>query len=499
MAENRENQYSGQLSQGTGSREESEGGDSRTAVSGCLEQDSVWLNQKLATDRNFDVVTRTIEVGGREAALYFIDGFCKDDLLQKLLQYFMDMKPEDMPQDASQLLKKGLPYIEVDQEKEWEKITSSVLSGIFVLLVEGYREAVLIDARSYPSRGVEEPEKDKVLRGSKDGFVETVVFNTALIRRRIRDTDLRMEMMSAGKSSKTDIVLCYMDSRVDQGFLEEIKQKIRNIRVDSLTMNQESLAECLVPGRWWNPFPKFKYTERPDTAAAQVLEGNVILLVDNSPSAMILPTTIFDVVEEADDYYFPPVTGTYLRMTRFLISLLTYLMTPTFLLLMNHPQWIPEGFSFIMLQEPPNIPLVWQFLILELAIDGLRLAAVNTPNMLSTPLSVMAALVLGEFSVNSGWFSSEVMLYMAFVAIANYTQANYELGYALKFMRIITLVLTAVFGIWGYGAGLLVAALCMCCNKTLSHRSYLYPLLPLNLIKLRNRLVRRRLPRARQE
>ncbi len=499
MAENRENQYSGQLSQGTGSREENKGGDSRTAVSGCLEQDSVWLNQKLATDRNFDVVTRTIEVGGREAALYFIDGFCKDDLLQKLLQYFMDMKPEDMPQDASQLLKKGLPYIEVDQEKEWEKITSSVLSGIFVLLVEGYREAVLIDARSYPSRGVEEPEKDKVLRGSKDGFVETVVFNTALIRRRIRDTDLRMEMMSAGKSSKTDIVLCYMDSRVDQGFLEEIKQKIRNIRVDSLTMNQESLAECLVPGRWWNPFPKFKYTERPDTAAAQVLEGNVILLVDNSPSAMILPTTIFDVVEEADDYYFPPVTGTYLRMTRFLISLLTYLMTPTFLLLMNHPQWIPEGFSFIMLQEPPNIPLVWQFLILELAIDGLRLAAVNTPNMLSTPLSVMAALVLGEFSVNSGWFSSEVMLYMAFVAIANYTQANYELGYALKFMRIITLVLTAVFGIWGYGAGLLVAALCMCCNKTLSHRSYLYPLFPLNLIKLRNRLVRRRLPRARQE
>lgn len=499
MAENSENQYSGQLSQGTGALRESEGGDSRTAVSGILEQDSAWLDRKLASDRNFDVVTRTIEVGGREAALYFIDGFCKDDPLQKLLQYFMDMKPEDMPQDAAHLLKKSLPYIEVDQEKEWEKITSSVLSGIFALLVDGYREAVLIDARSYPSRGVEEPEKDKVLRGSKDGFVETVVFNTALIRRRIRDTDLRMEMMSAGKSSKTDIVLCYMDSRVDQGFLEEIKQKIRNIRVDSLTMNQESLAECLVPGRWWNPFPKFKYTERPDTAAAQVLEGNVILLVDNSPSAMILPTTIFDVVEEADDYYFPPVTGTYLRMTRFLISLLTYLMTPTFLLLMNHPHWIPEGFSFIMLQEPPNIPLVWQFLILELAIDGLRLAAVNTPNMLSTPLSVMAALVLGEFSVNSGWFSSEVMLYMAFVAIANYTQANYELGYALKFMRIITLVLTAVFGIWGYIAGLLVAALCMCCNKTLSHRSYLYPLYPLNLKKLRNRLVRRRLPRARQE
>lgn len=496
MSDSKENKYSGQLSAGTGAQKGRAEGES---VSGRLEQDRTWLDQKLATEKNFDVVTRVIEVGGREAALYFIDGFCKDDLLQKLLQYFMDLKAADMPGDASLLLKKSIPYIEVDREKDWEKVVSNVLSGVFALLIDGYREAVLIDARTYPARGVEEPEKDKVLRGSKDGFVETVVFNTALIRRRIRDTDLRMEMMSAGKSSKTDIVLCYMDSRVDHDFLDKIKRKIQNIRVDSLTMNQESLAECLVPGRWWNPFPKFKYTERPDTAAAQVLEGNVILLVDNSPSAMILPTTIFDVVEEADDYYFPPVTGTYLRITRFLIALLTYLLTPTFLLLMRNPQWIPEGFSFIMLKEQPNIPLIWQFLILELAIDGLRLAAVNTPNMLSTPLSVMAALVLGEFSVNSGWFSPEVMLYMAFVAIANYTQANYELGYALKFMRIITLVLTAMFGVWGYGAGILLAGVCMCCNKTLSHRSYLYPLIPLSWKKLRNRLIRRRLPGARQE
>lgn len=261
-------------------------------------------------------------------------------------------------------------------------------------------------------------------------------------------------------------------------------------------MNQESLAECLYRKRWFNPFPKFKYTERPDTAAAQVLEGNIVILVDNSPSAMILPTTIFDVTEEADDYYFPPVTGTYLRLTRFLIALLTYLVTPTFLLLMNNSQWIPESFSFIMLEEEPNLPLIWQFLALELAIDGLKLAAVNTPNMLSTPLSVMAALVLGEFSVNSGWFSSEVMLYMAFVAIANYTQQNYELGYALKFLRIITLLLTQWFGLWGYLAGIAAAVLGIGCNRTVSGKSYIYPLIPFDWANLKNRLIRRRLPGA---
>ena len=320
--------------------------------------------------------------------------------------------------------------------------------------------------------------------------------NTALIRRRIRSTDLRMEMLSAGVSSRTDIVVCYMNGRADEELLRDIRRKIQNIDADALTMNQESLAECLYQRRWYNPFPKFKYTERPDTAAAQVLEGNIVILVDNSPSAMILPTTIFDVMEEADDYYFPPITGTYLRLTRFIISLLTYLLTPTFLLLMNHPQWIPEQFSFIMLKEEVNIPLIWQFLLLELAIDGLKLAAVNTPNMLSTPLSVLAALVLGEFSVNSGWFSSEVMLYMAFVAIANYTQANYELGYALKFLRVLNLILTQLFGLWGYIAALVAAVLGLGLNRTVAHRSYIYPLIPFDWKNLEHRLFRRRLPGA---
>lgn len=465
-------------------------------ISENLQANRTYMDQMLGVDHNFDVVHRTMAIGDKSACMYLIDGFCKDDLIQKILQYFMDMKPEDVPEDAETLVEQYIPHVEVEVEERFDKLMVSLLSGMFVLFVDGYDKAILIDSRTYPSRGVEEPEKDKVLRGSKDGFVETVVFNTALIRRRIRSEKLRMEMMSAGKCSHTDIVLCYMDDRVDRDFLEELRGKINGIQVESLTMNQESLAECIYQRKWFNPFPKFKYTERPDAAAAQVLEGNIVVLVDNSPSAMIIPTTIFDVVDEADDYYFPPITGTYLRLTRFLIAILTYIVTPTFLLLMNNPQYVPESLEFIMLQEDPNIPLLWQFLILELAIDGLKLAAVNTPNMLSTPLSVMAALVLGEFSVNSGWFSSEVMLYMAFVAIANYTQANYELGYALKFMRILNLILTALFGLWGYLAAILIAVLAIVCNKTVSHRSYAYPLIPFDPKKLADRLIRRRIPGA---
>ena len=462
-----------------------------------FEQNKQYLKDALQTDISFDLVSRDILVGNKKAVFFFIDGFCKDELMQKLLQFLMGLKEQDMPTKADDF-SKTLPYVEVDLEKDFNKIIQNILSGVFAVVIDGYDECILIDSRTYPARSVQEPEKDKVLRGSKDGFVETIVFNTALIRRRIRSTDLRMEMMNAGKTSKTDIAICYMDSRVDRDFLDKIKNRIKNIKVDAMTMNQESLAECLYTSNWYNPFPKFKYTERPDTAAAQILEGNIIILVDNSPSAMILPISILDTVEEADDYYFPPITRTYLRISRFVIFLLTYLITPTFLLLMQNQNWIPESFKFIIVKDEVNVPLVWQFLILELAIDGLKLAAVNTPSMLSTPLSVMAGIVLGEFSVKSGWFSSEVMLYMSFVALANYTHQSYELGYAVKFFRILNLILTAWFNVYGYIIGTVIFVVAIVCNKMVSGQSYLYPLLPFTAKKIGKILIRDRLPKSKE-
>lgn len=453
----------------------------------------LYLEKALHVKDNFDVVSREIEIGERRAVFFFIDGFCKDELMEKFLQYLIDKKKEDLPKDVSQFAKVSLPYVEIDLENDLDKVIQNVLSGVFAIVIDGYDKVILIDARTYPARSVSEPEKDKALRGSKDGFVETIVFNTALIRRRIRSTDLRVEMLNAGEQSNTDIALCYMNSRVDSKFLHWLEDKIKTVQVDALTMNQESLAECIFPAKWYNPFPKFKFTERPDTASAQILEGNIIILVDNSPSAMILPVSLFDILEEADDYYFPPITGTYLRLSRALIVFMTYFITPTYLLLMQYPEWIPGWLQFIAVHETINVPIIIQFLLLELAIDGLRLAAVNTPNMLSTPLSVMAALVLGEFSVKSGWFNSECMLYMAFVSIANYTQANYEFGYALKFFRIISLLLTFFLGWIGYVLGWIFFLLAIANNRMVSGQSYLYPVIPFSWEKLKDRLIRHRL------
>lgn len=459
-------------------------------ISSRLSANKTYFDEKLKVGTNYDVLYRQIEIGGRQALLYFIDGFCKDELMQKVLQYFLDIKAEEMPTEPSEMLFRNMPYVEVELEERKDKILTAVLSGQIILMIDGFQKAILLDARTYPARSVDEPDKDKTLRGSKDGFVETIVFNTALIRRRIRDTDLHVEMLQIGEVSHTDIALVYMGGRVNRELLKNLKRKMKQIRIDALTMNQQSLAECLYGKKWLNPFPKFRYTERPDTAAAQILEGNIVVLVDNSPQAMILPTSLFDILEEADDFYFPPITGTYLRLAKFLIGLISFFITPLYLLFVLNPGLMPSGFEFIMLKDTANIPVIWQFLILEVALDGLRLAAVNTPNMLSTPLSIMAALIVGDFSVSSGWFNSEVMLYMAFVAIANYTQTNYELSYAIKFMRILALVLTQLFGIYGFIAGIGIFLLELVNNRTLGGNGYLYPLIPLDLKKLKKRMIR---------
>lgn len=449
------------------------------------------INKELRVDKSFDLIYRTFKIDDKKASLYFIDGFAKDDILQKLMQYFMDMSNEDDIDNYYDFLKTKLPYIEVDVCDELEKLKLNVLSGVIALVIEDYEKIILIDARTYPMRSIEEPTKDKVFRGSKDGFVETLVSNTALIRRRIRDTNLTFEIYTIGRISKTDVVVAYMNNKVDKKLLANIKEKLNSIKVDSLSMNQESLAECLYKGKWFNPFPKFQYTERPDTSASAIMEGHIVILVDNSPSAMIIPVSFFDILEEADDYYFPPITGTYFRFTRVIVTLVALFLTPVYLLFAYGYVDTPKWLEFIIIKDTINVPILAQLLILEVAIDGMKLAAVNTPDMLNTPLSIIIGVVLGDAAVSSGWFNNEIMLYMAFVAFANFTHGSFELGYALKFLRIFLLLTTSIFGLWGFIGGVIIILLLVAFNKTVSNESYIYPLIPFNGKKLINIFIRR--------
>ncbi len=464
-----------------------------TGFSGKYMDDLYAMEQMLRTDKSYDLIMKKIKVADKKATLYCVDGFIKEDVLEKMLEYFTNIAPEDMAEisNIDEFNDSYLTYIECDTVKSVDEAVIKVLSGSTVMVVEGIAGAVIIDARTYPARSVSEPESDKVLRGSHEGFVETLVFNTALIRRKIRDPKLTMELFSVGEKSKTDIILCYLDEKADTKKLAVLQKKLKNMRVESLPMSQESLKECLIPNQVWNPFPKVRYTERPDTASACIYDGNIIILVDGSPSAMIVPTGIFDFIQDINDYYFSPAIGAFLRYIRIMVFSLSMLLTPVWYLLVKNPTWIPEWLKFIIIDQPYSVPILVQLIVVEFVVDALKLASMSTPSALSNSFSVVAALVLGEFAVSSGLFSAEVVLFMAFVAIANFTQPSFELGYAIKLSRLLLIILTALFNLWGFIAGMIFITLTVCFTKTVDGYTYLYPLYPFNKEALRSLFIRR--------
>lgn len=453
------------------------------------------LSDALRSEQSFDLVKRELVIANRRATMFFIDGLLKDDITEKILEFFYKNVKDENFKSALYFSQSAVPYVEVEVSAELKKVCTDVLSGISALIIEGFTEVILLDTRTYPQRSTSEPDNDKVLRGSRDGFVETLINNTALIRRRIRDTNLTVKAYSVGTQSHTDVAVIYMENKVDKKLLANLDKRLNAINVPSLTMNQQSLVEALYKNLWYNPFPKVKHTERPDTTASAILDGNIVILVDNAPSALLLPTSIFDVLEEADDYYFPPVTGTYLKLARYFITIITVLITPLWLLAIQNPDYCPDFFRFVLLSEPQNIPVFWQLILMEVGIDGLRLAALNTPNSLTTPLSIIGAIALSEFAVDSGWVSMEAILYMALVTVANFTQPNFELGYSLKFCRILLLVLTYIFNVWGFIIAFVINLVLLCTNRTLSNKSYLYPLIPFNGKEFFRKILRIRNPR----
>ena len=450
------------------------------------------LDGLLGVGRSCDMVSRDYLIGGRRARLWVVDGFGSDSILERMGAFWLTLKPENVVglTEMQDFLDRYITFSESNVTFDISDAVTSVFLGKSLLAVEGLAGVALMDAKGYPSRSVHEPPDGKVLRGSHDGFVEAVVPNMALLRRRIRDPHLTMEGHKVGSRTHNDAVLCYLDDRVDQDLLRKLRGKLLGLDVRSLSMAQESLAEAIRPKQWYNPFPKVRYTERPDAAAASIMEGSIVLMVDNSPSVMILPTGFFDFTQESNDYYFPPLVGTYLRVLRVTVFLLSLFITPAWYLMVSEPNRLPGWLNFLSSPEPVSLSLLSQLLVVEFLIDVLKLASLNTPDSLSNSFSMLGALVLGDFAVQAGWLGPEVLVYMAFVSVAGFAQPSYELGYAFKLLRVALLLVTAVFDVWGFCLGVVGIFILLCTTKPLVGKGYLYPLVPFNGKALLRLLVR---------
>lgn len=476
------------------------------------------LRRDLPLGESFDILERKFRIGGRKASMFFTDGLTNGQNAQFVLNYLLSIKKADMDEikDSKQFLEEKLPFLdsnvidpktgpEEDREdaSKWSKsmiedccrqAEQKMYSGLTLLTVEGMNKLFFMDMRNYPSRSVDEPEKEKSLRGAKDGFTENMMENISLIRRRIRDNNLIAAYYPVGTISKTDVVVAYMKDKVNKDLLAKLDREIKNLDAESLTVGDQSLLERLLKSMGaynkLNPFPRVRYSQRPDIIAAHITEGKIAIIVDNSPTVMLLPVGIFDFLQDIDDYYFPQVTGNYFRLLRTFNFLVILFLTPIYMLIIEYEEFTPEILKFFVPEEDFAVPILLQFILLEVAIDGLKLASLNTPESLGMSLSVIGALILGEFSVNSGWFIPQTILCMAVVALASFTQPSIELSYGTKFSRVLMILGAGLFGAVGFISGAVVAVIFLATTKTLSGDSYLYPLAPFKWKALKRLLFR---------
>ena len=454
------------------------------------------LDELLGVGRCFDMISRDLCVGGKRARLWVVDGYGDDAVIERMLSFWLALETVDDAPTMQAFIERYVTFGEVNTERDLKTAVTNVFLGKMLLLIEGYDACALIDAKQFPARGVEEPSAGKVLRGAHDGFIETLVVNAALLRRRIRDPQLTLEGHKVSDRSRADIVLCYLENKVDRGLLGEVRQKLSQIDVCSISMSQESIAEAMMgKGQWWNPFPKVRYTERPDAATACVMEGDILVLVDNSPAAMILPTHFFDFVQEANDFYFPPLVGTYLRVLRVVVFLLTMFITPVWYLLVKDPSRTQAGLQFLAIDSDYSVPILAQLLLAEFIVDLLKLASLNTPDVFSNSFSMLGALVLGDFAVQAHWLVPEVLAYMAFVAISNFAQPSYELGYAFKLLRLMLLLFVGALDWVGLALGCIVIVAILASTKPIVGKGYLYPLCPFDKKALRALIIRKPISR----
>lgn len=464
--------------------------DNTVFLSRKLQENFDYIQQEIGIGVSFDVGKRDLLIGKTKIQLYYVTGLTDTKYILELMEELLKLNNDiGLPnKKAFEVIHNHIIFQQVDVVDDLNKIITSILSGLVVVLVDGENKGFVVDVRSYPGRGPDEPETEKVVRGSRDGFTENIIVNTALLRRRIRTGNLRNELIQVGKQSKTDVVISYIDGLADQAVVDDVRKKIKAIDVEEITMTDKKLEELIIKQNY-NPYPKVRYTERPDILAIHLYQGLVAIMVDTSPSVIIVPTTFFEQLQHVEEYRHTPVVGSFLRSARTLGILGSLYLVPLWLLFVLNPQYLPKQLEFIGPEDMGNIPIALQILVAEVGIEFLRMAAVHTPTALTTAMGIVAGILVGQIAVDVGLFTPEVVLYVAVSTLGAYATPSYELSLANKIYKLILIILTALFGLWGFVGGIAFNTAFLAFQKSFG-KPYLYPVIPFNLKGFLNIFIR---------
>ncbi|UII54702.1 spore germination protein [Cytobacillus spongiae] len=460
-----------------------------------LQEVEQFMKDRIGLGTSFDLGVRKFKVLRKDVHFYYCNGLCDTQFMMELFEEIVGINDhEKLSTNLFSMVENRLVHQSVTPLKTLDELVDQVLSGLIIVLVEGEAKALAVDVRSYPGRQPQEPDTEKVIRGSRDGYVENIIVNTALTRRRIRDERLRFEILNAGERSKTDIAIGYIKDVANKDLIDVIKKEIESIDIDGLPMADKTVEEFLVK-QGYNPYPLVRYTERPDVAASHLLEGHVLIFVDTSSSIIITPTTYFHHLQHAEEYRQSPAVGTFVRWTRFLGVIASIFLLPLWFLFVLEPSLLPERIAFIGPNEQTNIPIVVQIFLADLGLLFLRIAAIHTPTPLATAMGLIAAVLIGQIAIDVGLFVPEVILYVAVAAIGTFSTPSYELSIANKMARLVLLALVAMFHTPGLVIGTTIYVLFLTGIRSLN-TPYLWPFLPFSPGALLTIFIRKSTPGA---
>ncbi len=451
------------------------------------------LQDTIGLEKSFDVQLREMPFGESRIAFLFLSVFMKDDTMTEVLKQLSRLDPSSVTHEQMEsCLNQFVPAMQIRKSDSFSEMIDEVMIGNSALYIDGRPAVLLIDAKKYPARSPSLPETEKVVRGSKDGFTETLLMNVGLVRRRLRDQMARFEIMRVGLRSHTDVCIGYIEDVTNPKLLESVRDKIKKVKVDGIPLADKQLEEMTVK-RGWSPFPLVRYTERPDVVAAQMLDGSVVVLTDTSPSAMLLPTTYFDLVQHAEENRQNPFMGTYLRWIRYIGILVSMFLLPLWYLYAQHPSYRPDWLWFVGADKTGELPLILQFVIAEIGVDLLRLASVHTPAPLVTAMTLFSAILIGDIAVQTGLFVNEVILYMAVSAVGMFATPSYELGLANRIVRLGLLLAVFLFQVPGFVVGSTLLFLYLVLERSYN-TPYLWPFVPFNGAAMMSIILRRPMP-----
>lgn len=466
-------------------------------VSSRMIDNETYMKHEVGATISFDVDYREMIILRKKVQIYYVNGLVDDLIVTEILEKLVSINDEEVEAyEMYDIIKNRLINLQVTPERDLAKLTDEMLSGLIVVFIEGEKQGFIVDVRFYPGRDPEEPDTERVIRGARDGFTENIVQNCALMRRRIKDKHLRNEILTVGTRSKTDVCISYINDVANDDLIKTLKERLEKVDIDGLVMADKALEEFIFEHKW-NPYPAVRYTERPDVAAHHVMSGYVVLVVDTSPTVMIVPTTFFDHLEHAEEYRQTPAVGTFTRLIRILAILSSLYLLPVWLLFVLEPSLLPKSLSFIGPEKTGSIPIAIQILIGIIGVEFLRMAAVHTPTPLATALGLIAAVLIGDIAIDVGMFSPEVILYVALSTIGSYVTPSYELSVANKIIHLLVLILTICFGVSGFVIGCTLSILFLV-NIQYLNTPYFWPLIPFNFTAFMRFLLRIPVPYLRK-